>query len=95
VVLVDLEGHAGIDTAQYADKAILDVIAAGDFTGQLVLPQSAGVNIADLTAQPPGQAQGSGLESGADLFAMLSEVLEEDAVGPEIILQPERTSEVP
>jgi len=87
VVLVDLEGHTGIDAAQHADQAALDVVAGGDLTGDVLLAVLGRVEVADLAALLPGLAQRSLFETGGHLQAVGSEVLVRDALRPKVVLQ--------
>jgi hypothetical protein len=90
----DLERHARIDAAQDADRTALDAIPVGDFTSQVVFAQFAVVDVADFATEFLGQAKRSGLQSGGHLFAVFGEILEEDAFGPEIVLQPKGANQV-
>jgi hypothetical protein len=86
VILVDLEGHAGVDAAQHADQPAVDAIALSDFARDVFLAMLGGVEVADLAAELPRLTQGGFFEAGGDLEAVGSEVLERDAVDPEVVL---------
>ena len=87
VVLVDLERHTGIDTAQHADQAFLDAVAGGDLPSDVFLAVLGGVEVADLATVLPGQSEGGLLQASGNLQAVSREVFVGDAVFPEVVLQ--------
>src|SRR5258708_27862974 len=94
-VFQNLHGHAGIDARQHTDQTVPDVIALGDFPGDVVLAADIGPEVADLSTPFACQSKRGVHQPSRDLFAMLSEVLERDAVEPQITLQAPRISNAP
>jgi hypothetical protein len=89
-----LEGQAGVHTAEHTDQALDDAVARGDLAGHVFLAERAGVQVTDLAAQFAGLTLRGLLQAYGDVAAVGGEDLEGDAVGPQVILQPQGVGEV-
>jgi hypothetical protein len=85
-VAVDLEAPAGLHAAQHAHQPGADAVAGRDAAGDLLLARLRGGQVLDRPPQGLGFGQGRLLEPPGHLVHVGRELLQQDVVGPEVVL---------
>lgn len=95
VILVDLEGHARLDTLEDRAQSLANPVAGRDLLGQRFFVGRAAPEVFERPACLLGQRRGGRNQTCRDRLAVLLELLVLDAIGPQIMLQTSRAGKVP